>query len=53
LAGVYVDGAGKLDRFRWVVAPIIAELTQLTQLTHTIADRIGRYLERSAHEKLI
>ena len=34
---------GKLDRFRWVKAPSTAELSQLT---HTIAHRIGRYLER-------
>lgn len=43
LDGVYVDRGGKLDRFRWVKAPSTAELSQLT---HTIAHRIGRYLER-------
>jgi ribosomal protein S27E len=43
LDGVYVDRGGKLDRFRWVKAPLSAELSQLT---HTIAHRIGRYLER-------
>ena len=30
-------------RFRWVKAPTSDELTQLT---HTIAQRVGRYLER-------
>ena len=30
-------------RFRWVKAPTSAELTQLT---HTIAQRVGRFLER-------
>jgi hypothetical protein len=42
-AGVYVDRGAKLDRFTWVKAPGTAELSQLT---HTIAHRIGRYLER-------
>ena len=42
--GVYVDGAnGSSTRFRWVKAPTSAELTQLT---HTIARRVGRFLER-------
>jgi hypothetical protein len=40
LDGVYVDGAA---RFRWVKAPTTDELRQLT---HTIARRIGRFLER-------
>lgn len=40
LDGVYVDRGGKLDRFQWVKAPTTAELSQLT---HTIAYRIGRY----------
>ena len=31
--------------FRWVKAPTSAELTQLT---HTIAHRVGRYLERQS-----
>ena len=44
LDGVYVDGAnGSSTRFRWVKAPTSAELTQLT---HTIARRVGRFLER-------
>jgi hypothetical protein len=44
LDGVYVDSAtGSSLRFRWVKAPTSAELTHLT---HTIARRIGRFLER-------
>ena len=44
LDGVYVDAAnGSSTRFRWVKAPTSAELTQLT---HTIAHRVGRFLER-------
>ena len=44
LDGVYVDGADGLSpQFRWVKAPTSAELTQLT---HTIAHRVGRFLER-------
>ena len=44
LDGVYVDGAkGSSTRFRWVKAPTSAELTHLT---HTIAQRVGRFLER-------
>ena len=44
LDGVYVDGTnGSSIRFRWVKAPTSAELTQLT---HTIAQRVGRFLER-------
>ena len=40
LDGVYVDAAnGSSTRFRWVKAPTSAELTQLT---HTIAHRVGR-----------
>jgi hypothetical protein len=43
LDGVYVDAAnGSSTRFRWVKAPTSAELTQLT---HTIAQRVGRFLE--------
>ena len=43
LDGVYVDSAnGSGPLFRWVKAPTSAELTQLT---HTIAQRVGRYLE--------
>ena len=43
LDGVYVDGAGSAAQFRWVKAPTNVELTQLT---HTIAHRVARYLER-------
>ena len=44
LDGAYVDSAdGSSTRFRWVKAPTSAELTQLT---HTIAQRVGRCLER-------
>jgi hypothetical protein len=44
LDGVYVDGAdGSNPRFRWVKAPTSAELNHLT---HTIARRVGRFLER-------
>jgi hypothetical protein len=44
LAGVYVDGAnGSSMRFRWVKAPTSAELAQLR---HTIAHRVGGFLER-------
>ena len=43
LDGVYTEGMhGSLDRFRWVKAPTSDELTQLT---HTIAWRVGRFLE--------
>ena len=43
LDGVYVDRLDGSVRFRWVSSPTTQELTQLTQ---TIARRIGRYLER-------
>ena len=43
LDGIYVDGANGSSRFRWVKAPTSAELAQLA---HTIAQRIGRFLER-------
>ena len=43
LDGVYVERRDGSVRFRWVKAPTSAELTQLT---HTIAWRIGRFLER-------
>ena len=44
LDGVYVDNAtGSSIRFRWVKAPTSAELSHLT---HTIAHRVGRFLER-------
>ena len=38
LDGVYRDG----NQFRWIKAP---SSTELTQLTHSIAHRVGRYLE--------
>jgi len=43
LDGVYSGPGGSAKRFRWVKAPTSDELTQLT---HTIAQRIGRCLER-------
>ncbi|MDZ8190999.1 transposase, partial [Escherichia coli] len=43
LDGVYVEQSHGSARFRWVKAPTSPELTQLT---HTIAHRVGRYLER-------
>jgi hypothetical protein len=43
LDGVYVDGPHGLAQFRWVKAPTPEELTQLA---HTIAHRVGRFLER-------
>ena len=43
LDGVYVDGVSSVARFRWVKAQTYVELTQLA---HTIAHRIARYLER-------
>ncbi len=43
LDGVYVDRHDGSARFRWVSSPSPRELTQLTQ---TIARRVGRYLER-------
>jgi hypothetical protein len=43
LDGVYVDQPDGSARFRWVKAPTNQELTQLA---HTIAHRVGRYLER-------
>ena len=43
LDGVYVDRLDGSVRFRWVSSPTTQELTQLTQ---TIARRVGRYLER-------
>jgi len=43
LDGVYVDRPDGTARFRWVRAPTTAELTHLT---HTIAYRVGRFLER-------
>lgn len=43
LDGVYADSHHGTARFRWVQAPGSAELTQLA---HTIARRVGRFLER-------
>ena len=43
LDGVYVDRLDGSVRFRWVSSPTTQELTQLSQ---TIARRVGRYLER-------
>ncbi|MFT5573984.1 MAG: hypothetical protein ACI9FR_002920 [Cryomorphaceae bacterium] len=45
LDGVYVEDNkyGSAMRFQWIKAPSNAELSRLT---HTIAKRIGRYLER-------
>jgi hypothetical protein len=44
LDGVYFDDAKASGiRFRWVKAPTNAELTELT---NTIAHRVGRFLER-------
>jgi len=43
LDGVYIDGSETSARFRWVKAPTTQ---QLTKLAHTIAHRIGRFLER-------
>ena len=44
LDGVYIDSShGSQARFRWVKAP---RSDELTQLTHTIAHRVARYLER-------
>jgi hypothetical protein len=39
----YIDNQHGTSRFRWVKAPTSDELTQLT---HTIARRVARYLER-------
>ena len=44
LDGVYIEGRdGSLRRFQWVKAPTRDELTRLS---HTIARRVGRFLER-------
>lgn len=45
LDGIYADNKHGSSRFSWVKAPTSAELTQLT---HTIAHRVGRYLERQS-----
>jgi ribosomal protein S27E len=44
LDGVYVMGPnGKVEWFRWVRAPTT---TELAELTHTIAERVGHFLQR-------
>jgi len=43
LDGVYVEHPGGSLRFRWVKAPTSPELTRLA---HTIAQRVGCFLER-------
>jgi hypothetical protein len=43
LDGVYVDQLNGAARFRWVKSPSSAEITRLA---HTIAHRVGRFLER-------
>ena len=43
LDGVYINNKHGNSRFRWVKAPTS---DQLTQLTHTIAHRVARYLQR-------
>lgn len=43
LDGVYVDRPNGSARLRWIKASTSAELTQLA---YTIADCVGRYLER-------
>jgi len=43
LDSVYIENPHGSARFRWVKAPISEELTQLA---HTIAYRVGCFLER-------
>lgn len=43
LDGVYLDQANSNAQFQWVMAPTSAELTQVT---HTIANLVDRFLER-------
>jgi hypothetical protein len=43
LDGAYIDNKHGTSRFRWLKAPTSDELTQLT---HTIAHRVARYLVR-------
>jgi len=51
LDGVYIDIADRSRaRFRGVKAPTSDELTQLT---HTIAHRVARYLERDAGHRYL
>jgi len=40
---MYVDTPNGTARFRWVKAPSNQELSQLA---HTVAHRVGRFLER-------
>jgi len=50
LDGVYIGSVhGSPARFRWVKAPSGDELTQLT---HTIAQRVARYLERQVSQAI-
>lgn len=46
LDGVYVVRPDGSARFRWVKAPGNQDLTELA---HTIAQRVGRFLERQGH----
>jgi len=48
LDGIYVDEADSSAQFRWVKGPTNSELTQLT---HTIAQRLARYLEGQARAR--
>jgi len=41
--GVYIENPHGSASFRWIKAPTSEELTQLA---HTIAYRVGRFLER-------
>lgn len=41
--GIYLDQSNQNARFHWVKAPTSAELTHMA---HTIAHRVGRFLER-------
>ncbi|MFT7531903.1 MAG: hypothetical protein ACI9FD_002931 [Gammaproteobacteria bacterium] len=41
--GIYLDQTDSNARFQWVKPPTSAELTQVT---HTIAHRVGCFLER-------
>jgi len=50
LDGVYVERSDGTVRFRWVKAPTSAEVTHLT---HTLAHRIGRLLERDAENSYL
>jgi len=45
LDGMYIDNPQGSARFRWIKAPTTEELTQLA---HSIAHRVGRFLKRRA-----